>query len=121
MSIKVSVNSTGYFELDIDTGGAPKGKFLITAGGIEKAVEIVSAEDMPVSTPTPSLSPPASPTPSPQKTTKPFPIPGVGFEVIECIAIATLIIVNKGGCNMLTTNLSLRKKALPKKHKGGVI
>jgi len=27
----------------------------------------------------------------------------------------------KGGYNMLTTNLSLRKKALPKKHKGGVI
>ena len=97
MSIKVSANSTGYFELDIDTGGAPKGKFLITAGGIEKAVEIVSAEDMPVSTPTPSLSlspsPPASPTPSPQKTTKPFPILGVGFEAIGCIAIAALIIV----------------------------
>ena len=97
MSIKVSANSTSYFELDIDTGGAPKGGFLITAGGIEKAVEIVSAEDMPVSTPTPSLSlspsPLASPTPSPKKTTKPFPIPGIGFEAIGCIAIAALIMV----------------------------
>jgi len=95
MSIKVSANSTGYFELDIDTGGAPKGEFLIAAGEIEKAVEIVSAEDMPVSTPTPSPSPSPSPSPisSPQKTARPFPIPGVGFEAIGCIAIAALIIV----------------------------
>ena len=96
MSIKVSANSTGYFELDIDSRGAPKGEFLITAGEIEKAVEIVSAEDMPVSTPTPSSSPIPSPSPSPisspQKTTRPFPIPGVGFEAIGCIAIAVLIL-----------------------------
>jgi len=66
-SIKVSANSTGYVELDIDTGGAPKGKFLIAAGEIEKAIEIVSAEDMPMPapTPTPSSSPIPSPFPSP--------------------------------------------------------
>ena len=101
MSIKVSANSTGYFELDIDSGGAPKGEFLITAGGIEKAVEIVSAEDMPTPTPSPSPSPSPfpspspspSPTTSPQKTTRPFPIPGVGFEAIGCIAIAALILI----------------------------
>ena len=34
MPIKASANSTGYVELDIHTGGAPKGEFLITAGGI---------------------------------------------------------------------------------------
>ena len=99
MSIKVSANSTGYFELDIDTGGAPEGEFLIAARGIEKAVELVSAEDMPVSTPTPtpSLSPSPSPSPSPisspQKTTRPFPIPGVGFEAIGGMAIAALILI----------------------------
>ena len=42
MPIKASANSTGYVELDIDTGGAPKGEFSIAAGGIEKAAEIVS-------------------------------------------------------------------------------
>lgn len=103
MSIKVSANSTGYFELDINTGGAPKGEFLITAGGIEKAVKIVSAEDMPLPTPTPSLSP--SPIPSPQKTTRPFPIPGVGFEAIGCIAIAALIMTI-----MKTKNFSFKKR-----------
>ncbi len=61
--IKASADLTGYVELDIDTGGAPKGEFLIAAGGIEKAVEIVSAEDMPI--PTPSSSPIPSPFPSP--------------------------------------------------------
>ena len=94
MPIKASANSTGYVELDIDTGGALKGEFLITAGGIEKAVEIVSAEDMPIPapTPTPSSSPISFPSPSPisspQKITKPFPVPCVGFEAIGCIAIA---------------------------------
>jgi len=108
MSIKVSANSTGYFELNVNTGGAPKGEFLITAGGIEKAVKIVSVEDMPVPTPTltptpssssPSPSPPASPTSSPQKTQNPFQIPGFGFQAIGCIAIAALIMVKnrKGG------------------------
>jgi len=110
MSIKVSANSTGYFELNIDTGGAPRGEFLITAGGIEKAVKIVSAEDMPTptpSSPTPSLSPSPSPSPSlspsptssPQKTQNPFRIPGFCFQSIACIAIAALILVKnrKGG------------------------
>jgi hypothetical protein len=92
MSIKVSANSTGYFELDINTGGAPKGKFLITAGGIEKAVKIVSVEDMP--TPSSSIpSPSPSPISSPQKTTKPFRIPSFGFEVVGGIAIAAFIMI----------------------------
>ena len=63
----VRIQPYSYVELDIDTGGAPKGEFLITAGGIEKAVEIVSAEDMPIPTPTPtpSSSSISSPSPSP--------------------------------------------------------
>ncbi|MGB2840901.1 MAG: CARDB domain-containing protein [Halobacteriota archaeon] len=43
MSIKVTADSTGDFSLDINTEGVPPGEFLITAGGIEKTVYIVSA------------------------------------------------------------------------------
>lgn len=43
-SIKVPANSNGDFTLDISTGGMPIGEFLITAGGLEKTVHIVSAE-----------------------------------------------------------------------------
>jgi len=39
-SKKVIADSTGDFELDINTGGVPLGEFLITAGGIEKTVHI---------------------------------------------------------------------------------
>jgi hypothetical protein len=38
--IKRISDSSGYFELDVDTGGVPEGEFLITAGGIEKTVHI---------------------------------------------------------------------------------
>lgn len=105
MSIKVTADSKGDFELNINTGGAPKGEFLITAGGIEKPVEVVSAEAVPV--PTPSSSPTSSlfPSPSPvsqnetnqsqppQKTTKPFCIPG--FEAIGCIIALVILVMRK--------------------------
>jgi hypothetical protein len=44
MSIKVTADSNGNFSLDINTGGVPPGEFLITAGGKEKTVHIVSPE-----------------------------------------------------------------------------
>jgi len=55
-SIKVPANSNGNFSLDINTGGVPIGEFLITAGGIEKGVEVVSTEPTPTPTPTPTPS-----------------------------------------------------------------
>ena len=104
-SLVLRIYTTRYWQLH--TGGAPKGEFLIAAGEIEKAVEIVSTEDMPIPTPTPtpSSSPIPSPSPSPisspQKITKPFPIPCVGFEAIGCIAIAAQIMaIRKGFGNM---------------------
>jgi len=44
MTIKVIADSNGDFTLDISTEGMPIGEFLITAGGLEKTVYIVSAE-----------------------------------------------------------------------------
>jgi hypothetical protein len=35
-SIKRISDSSGYFELDVDTGGVPEGEFVITVGGIRK-------------------------------------------------------------------------------------
>ncbi|MBA7538410.1 hypothetical protein ES705_30685 [subsurface metagenome] len=55
-SIKVPANSNGDFTLDISTGGVPIGEFLITAGGIEKRVEVVSTKPTPTPTPTPTPS-----------------------------------------------------------------
>ena len=57
MSIKVTAKSEGDFTLDIDTGGVPLGEFLITAGGIEKTVEVVEESAEPTPTPTPSPTP----------------------------------------------------------------
>ena len=47
VSIKVTANPNGDFALDISTEGVPLGEFLITAGGIEKTVEVVLAEPTP--------------------------------------------------------------------------
>jgi hypothetical protein len=47
VSIKVTANPNGDFALDISTEGVPLGEFLITAGGIEKTVEVVSTEPTP--------------------------------------------------------------------------
>ena len=57
MSIKVTADSNGDFALDISTDGVPLGEFLITAGGIEKTVEVVLTEPTPTPTPTPTPSP----------------------------------------------------------------
>jgi hypothetical protein len=50
MPIKVLAGSNGDFRLDIDTDGVPEGEFLITAGGIERTVQIVLTEPTPTST-----------------------------------------------------------------------
>ena len=81
MSIKVTADSEDDFTLDIDTEGVPPGEFLITAGGIEKTVEVVLTEPTPTPTPTPSSNggdgsgdgdgdgtPDTTPTPSPTPT-----------------------------------------------------
>jgi hypothetical protein len=47
VSIKVTADPNGDFALDINTEGVPLGEFLITAGGIEKTVEVVSTEPTP--------------------------------------------------------------------------
>ena len=70
MSIKVTADSNGDFELDINTGGVPLGEFLITAGGIERTVQIVLTEPTSIPTSPPSPSPTPSPTPTP-----PIPTP----------------------------------------------
>lgn len=75
-SIKRISDSSGYFELDVDTGGVPEGEFLITAGGLEKTVYL----GVPEPTPTPSPSPTPTPTPSPSPdgsdgTQEPTPTP----------------------------------------------
>ena len=44
MSIKVLADPNGNFKLDINTEGVPPGEFLITAGGIRRAVEVVSTK-----------------------------------------------------------------------------
>jgi len=86
MSIKVTADSEGDFTLDIDTEGVPLGEFLITAGGIEKTVEVVeeSAEPTPTPTPTPSPTPSsdggdgapdATPTPTPSPSPTPTSAP----------------------------------------------
>jgi PGF-CTERM protein len=61
MSIKVTADSNGNFELDLNTGGVPEGEFLISAGGKRETVYIGVT---PPSTPTPSPSPSPTPTPS---------------------------------------------------------
>ena len=90
MSIKVTADANGDFELDISTEGVPVGEFLITAGGKEKTVEVVLTEPTPTPTPTPSPTPtPTSnggdesgdgdgtpdttPTPSPSPSSSPTP------------------------------------------------
>ncbi len=92
MSIKVTAESEGDFTLDISTEGVPPGEFLITAGGIEKTVEVVeeSAEPTPTPTPssdggdgsgdgdgdgTPDTTPTPSPTPTPTSTPTTTPAP----------------------------------------------
>ncbi len=42
MSIKVIADTNGEFKLDVNTGGVPLGEFMITAGELEKTVEVVS-------------------------------------------------------------------------------
>ena len=48
MAIRVTADSNGDFSLDISTEGVPAGEFLISAGGIEKTVYIVSTEPITV-------------------------------------------------------------------------
>ena len=80
ISIKCIADSNGDFKLDIDTEGVPEGKFLITAGGIERTVQIVLTEPAPTSTqrspaitptPTPIITPTISPVPTPSPSPKP--------------------------------------------------
>jgi hypothetical protein len=44
MSIKVIADTNGDFKLDVNTGGVPLGEFMITAGAINKTVEVVSTK-----------------------------------------------------------------------------
>jgi hypothetical protein len=44
MSIKVIADSNGDLKLDVNTGGIPLGEFVITAGAINKTVEVVSTK-----------------------------------------------------------------------------
>lgn len=44
MSIKVIADTNGDFKLDVNTGGVPLGEFMITAGELEKTVEVVSTK-----------------------------------------------------------------------------
>jgi len=44
MSIKVIADTNGEFKLDVNTGGVPLGKFMITAGELEKTIEVVSTK-----------------------------------------------------------------------------
>jgi hypothetical protein len=44
MSIKVIADSNGEFKLDVNTGGVPLGKFVITAGELEKTVKVASTK-----------------------------------------------------------------------------
>lgn len=82
MSIKVTADSNGDFLLNISTEGVPTGEFLVTTGGIEKTVRIVSAEEL-------------TPTPTPHETTKPFRIPIPGFESAGCVAALIIIVMLK--------------------------
>ncbi len=68
MAIKVTADSNGDFVLNISTEGVPTGEFLISAGGMEKTVHVVSAEEL-TPTPTPSSSPTPSPTPIEEEKT----------------------------------------------------
>jgi hypothetical protein len=79
ISIKCLADSNGDFSLDIDTEGVPEGEFLITAGGIERTVQIAltepkqtSTQRFPasMSTPTPVISPTISPVPTPLSSPK---------------------------------------------------
>ncbi len=44
MSIKVIADTNGDFKLSVNTGGIPLGEFMITAGSINKTVEVVSTK-----------------------------------------------------------------------------
>ncbi|NAT11390.1 hypothetical protein C4E22_07640, partial [ANME-1 cluster archaeon AG-394-G06] len=44
MSIKVIADTNGEFKLDVNTGGVPLGKFMITAGELEKTIEVGSTK-----------------------------------------------------------------------------
>ena len=46
MSIKVIADTNGHFKLDVNTGGIPLGEFMITAGELEKTVEVVSTKQI---------------------------------------------------------------------------
>jgi len=46
MSIKVIADTNGNLKLDINTGGVPLGEFVITAGAINKTVEVVSTKQV---------------------------------------------------------------------------
>jgi hypothetical protein len=79
ISIKCLADSNGAFKLDIDTEGVPEGEFLITAGGIERTVQIVLTEPKQTSTqrspsststPTPVITPTISPVPTPLSSPK---------------------------------------------------
>jgi len=52
MSVKVIADSNGDFGLDVSTTGVPLGEFVITAGGIERSLVIVSASPVCVETAT---------------------------------------------------------------------
>ena len=70
MSKKVIADANGDFGLNISTEGVPAGEFVITAGGIEKTLRIVSTPS-----PTPTPTPTATPSPSPTPTLTPTPVP----------------------------------------------
>ncbi|MBA5942227.1 MAG: hypothetical protein H0M93_02705 [Methanophagales archaeon] len=67
MAIKVIADSNGYFSLEIDTGGVPKGEFLISAGRHTKTVSVVTKL-------TPAPDPEPDPKPDPEQLT-PAPAP----------------------------------------------
>ncbi|MGB3458658.1 MAG: hypothetical protein WBB08_05070 [Halobacteriota archaeon] len=46
MSIKVIADTNGDLKLDVNTGGIPLGEFVITAGAINKTVEVVSTKQL---------------------------------------------------------------------------
>jgi len=46
MSIKVIADTNGNFKLGVNTGGVPLGEFVITAGAINKTVEVLSTKQV---------------------------------------------------------------------------
>jgi len=80
MSKKVIADANGDFGLNISTEGVPAGEFVITAGGMEKTLRILSTPTptstaTPSPSPSPTLTPTLVPTPTPTPTPMPTPTP----------------------------------------------